>query len=226
MKLAKRIFAILLLVTLSLSMVACAEVYVLGVTTPTTPLAVSDGSTVSDFKTPVAYRNDYFKYTCVLPDDWYVMNRDEMDQILGMTTDTLGENEETDVIRESFDNGVTLMDFYALSGDGSTTISVVLEKARPLAIVASEQQVLDASTPLSVVSLERMGLTDIKHSTGTVDFLGEEHVALFIQGDFQGTMVYQTLLIIQNGFYISNIAVSGTDQAAIQECLQYFQPID
>ena len=226
MKLAKRIIPILLLVALCFSLVACADVNILGVSTPTTPLAVSDGSAVSDFEIPVAYRNDYFGYQCVLPDDWYVLNDDEMNQILGITNDTLGENEETDVIRESFESGVTLMDFYALSGDGIVTINIVLEKARPLAIIASEQRVLDASTPLLVASVERMGATDIKHSTGRVDFLGEEHVALFVQGDYQGTLVYETIFVIKNGFYISNIAAGGTDQAAVQECLQYFQVID
>jgi len=226
MKLAKRMFAISLLVTLSLSMVACAEVNVLGVSTPTTPLAVSDGSTVSDFETPVAYRNDYFGYQCVLPDDWYVLNREEINQALGITSEALGEGEAADIIMNSFESGATYIDFYALSGDNSQTINIILEKAKPLILVASEEDIIDSSTPLMLSGLMDMGVTNIEHNTEKVEFLGKERIALHVQGDYQGVSVFQTMFVIVEGRYISNIAVNGNSQDAMQECLQYFQPIE
>lgn len=228
MKLAKRIIVILLMVTLGLSMTACTSANIFGVSNPTDPLETTSAndSARTDSEPPAAYRNDYFKFSCVLPDDWYVFNRNQMNHKLGITNNALGESEESDFLRESFGSDVICLDFDAVSANGYYSIGVVLKKVRPLAIIASEQRAIDASTPLLVAHLEKMGVLDIKHSTEQVDFLGKKHVALNIQADYAGTLVYQTVIKIRKGFYISNISVSCTEQNAVQECLQYFQAID
>jgi len=226
MKLAKRIFAILLLVTLSLSMVACAEVDVLGVSTPTTALAVSDGSTVSDSETPVAYKNDYFKYTCVLPDDWYVLNTDEIAQMIGYTVDTLGESDAGDVIQETLESGESKMDFYAVSGDGMQNINIVLGKLKVIEMLLPMQQLLDASSKVLVSGLEDMGATNVTTSTKTIDFLGEERIALLVQGDYMGTTLYETIFVMRDGMYNTSVTMTSFSQDGSQDTLAYFQPID
>lgn len=225
MKLAKRIFAILLLVTLSLSMVACAEVDVLGVSTPTTALAVSDGSTVSDSETPVAYRNDYFKYTCVLPDDWYVLNQDEIAQVLGYTVDTLGEGDAGDIFQDTFESGESKMDFYAFTDGGVRSINIVLGKMKVLEMLLPAQQLLDASTKLLVSGLEGMGATNITTSTKKIDFLGEERLSLLVQGDYMGGTLNETIFVMRDGMYMSTITMGGINQDVSQDMLNYFQPI-
>jgi len=226
MKLAKRIFAILLLVTLSLSLSACAEANVLGVSTPTTPLAVSDGSTVSDSETPVAYRNDYFKYTCVLPDDWYVLNTDEIAQVLGYTVDSLGEGDAGDIIQDTFESGESKMDFYAFSDGGVQSINIVLAKLKVLEMLLPMQQLLDASTKLLVSGLEDMGATNIATSTKKVDFLGEERLVLLVQGEFMGGTLFETIVVMRDGMYMSSITMTSFNQDASQDMFAYFQPID
>lgn len=226
MKLAKRIFAILLLVTLSLSMVACAEANVLGVSTPTTPLAVSDGSTVSDTETPVAYRNDYFGYTCALPYDWYVYNRDEINQMIGIAKDVLDNSEAGDVIQESLGNGDTVLDFYAASGDGTQTINIVLGKRTPLELLLSEEKIIGTSIPILTDGLKKMGATEVTNSTGQVEFLGKNLTALYICGDFQGVSLYETIVLIHKGIYTFTFTVTSMQLDTTQELLQYFHPID
>lgn len=226
MKLAKRIFAILLLVTLSLSMVACAEVNVLGVSTPTTPLAVSDGSTVSDFETPVAYRNDYFKYTCVLPDDWYVMNTDEIAQMVGYTVDTLGESDAGDIIQDTFESGESKMDFYAVAGDGLRNINIVLGKLKVMEMLLPLQQLLDSTSEVLVSGLESMGATNITTNTEKIDFLGEERLALLVHGEYMGATIYETIVVIRDGMYNFSITMTSLNQDTSQDMFAYFQPID
>ena len=226
MKLAKRIFAILLLVALTLSMVACAEVNILGVSTPTMPLAVSDGSTVSDFETPVAYRNDYFKYTCVLPDDWYVLNTDEIAQMLGYTVDTLGESDAGEIIQDTFESGESKMDFYAIAGDGLQNINIVLGELKVLEMLLPMQQLLDASANTLVSGLENMGATNVTTSTKTIDFLGEERIALLVQGDYMGTTLYETIFVMRDGMYNSSITMTSFSQDGSEDMLAYFQSID
>jgi len=225
MKLAKRIFAILLLVTLSLSMVACAEANILGVSTPTTALAVSDGSTVSDSETPVAYRNDYFKYTCVLPDDWYVLNTEELAQVLGYTIDSLGEGDAGDMIQDTFESGKSKMDFYAFTDGGVLSINIVLGKLKVLEMLLPLQQQLNASTEFLISGLEDMGATNITTSTKKVDFLGEERIALLVQGDYMGGTLFETIVVIRDGIYVSTITMAGINQDVSQDMFAYFQPI-
>lgn len=226
MQLAKRIFAILLLVTLSLSMVACAEANVLGVSTPTTPLAVSDGSTVSDTEIPVAYRNDYFGYQCVLPDDWYVLNADEVDQVLGTTKDALGEGEASDVIKKSLDDGTSIMDFYAVSGSGTQTINIVLGKVTLLQRLLSEKQLMEASLPLMSAGLENMGAQNITYTNEMVTILGKEHAATFISAEYQGISLTERVCLILKGSYLSTITITDMANNSPEDALTYFQPID
>ncbi|MEZ4628967.1 MAG: hypothetical protein R2912_13095 [Eubacteriales bacterium] len=226
MKLAKRIFAILLLVALTLSMTACAEANILGVSTPTTPLAVSDGSTVSDFEKSVAYRNDYFKYTCELPDDWYVLNQEEIAQLLGYTVDTLGESDAGEIIQDSFESGESKMDFYAVAGDGLQNINIVLGELKVLEMLLPMQQLLDASTKTLVSGLENMGATNVTTSTKTIDFLGEERTALLVTGDYMGTTIYETIVVMRDGMYNSSVTMTSFGQDGAQDMLAYFQTID
>lgn len=226
MKLANRMFAILLLVALSLSMVACAKVNVLGVSTPTTPLAVSDGSSVSDTETPVSYRNDYFGYQCVLPDDWYVLNEDEIAQMIGYTVDTLSESDAGDVIQETLDNGVSKMDFYAVAGDGLGNINIVLGKLKVIEMLLPLQQLLDASSEVLVSGLESMGATNVSTSTEKIDFLGEERLALLVQGEYTGATIYETIVVVRDGMYNFSVTMTSFGQDASQDMAAYFHPID
>ena len=226
MKLAKRIITIMLIASLCFSLVACASANILGVSTPTTPLAVSDGSTVSDFETPVAYRNDYFQYSCVLADDWYVMNEDEISEVFGITYEMLGDSVAGDIIQESFDSGESQMDFYAFSGDGTQTINIVLGKAKMLELLLPEQMLLEAATPLLISGLEDMGVTNVTHSIEQVDFLGEERVALFVQGETQGVILHETIVVMRKGFYLSTFTLTSMEQTTARDPLNYFHVID
>jgi len=226
MKLAKRIIVLLLLVTFCLSLVACAEANILGVSSPTTPLAISDGSTVSDSEAPVAYRNDYFKYTCVLPDDWYVLNTDEIAQVLGYTVDSLGEGDAGDIIQDTFESGESKMDFYAFTDGGAQSINIVLGKLKVLEMLLPEQQLLDASTKLLVSGLEDMGATNIATSTKKVDFLGEERLVLLVQGDYMGGTLFETIVVMRDGMYMSSITMTSFNQDVSQDMFAYFQAID
>jgi hypothetical protein len=226
MKLAKRIFAILLLVTLCLSMVACAEIDVLGVTTPTTSLLHSNGSTSSDTKSSVDYRNDYFKYTCEVPDGWNVLNEDELAQLVNVTNDALGDSKTSELIRESLESGVNILDFYASSSDNTQTINIVLSKSMGLDILLSERILLNASTTLLVDSLENMGATNISHNTSSVEFLGKKHMVLNVQGDFLGKTIYSSVFFLRKGLYRSTFTVSSPDLDACIDLLRFFHPID
>lgn len=227
MKLAKRIIAIALLVSLCLSMIACSSssANIFGVTTPTTPLAVSDSSTQSDTEPSAAYQNDFFGYSCVLPDDWYVLNDKEISKMIGTTNEAFSDIETYKLLQKSLDSGESQVDFYAYSPDYSQTVSVILVKENLLEMLLQEKILLEAAMPISKSTLEEMGVTNISHNTEKISFLGKEHVALYVEGDIQGETIYQVTVLLRKGSYMSNFSVSGYDQAALQTQLDYFQVI-
>ena len=230
MKLAKRLTAVLLLAGLLFSLSACSGAIdsVFGVTIPTTPLenAVSDGSTLSDSETPAAYRNDYFGFTCTLPNDWYVLNSDELDQVIGMTKDAVGEGDAGDLIKKSLEDGSSVMDFYALAGSGTQTINIVLGKGTFLQRFFSETQLLTASIPMMTSALESMGATNITHTSETVTILGKEHPATFVSAEYQGVALAERICLIRKGAYLATITITDTAGNSIDDALAYFQTIE
>ena len=146
MKPIKRILAISLLLALCFTLSACAtgNENVLGVTYPTTPLDTASGGSAAQSDDAIAagevYRNEYFQFTCNLSDEWYVLNPDELSQMLGVTYDALGSGKAGELVQDAFNNGDTQMDFYTINTVGVQTINVVLSKAKILEVLLSDQQ--------------------------------------------------------------------------------------
>lgn len=230
MKPVKRLLMLVIILTLCLSAAACSSANIFGVTNPTTPLenaATEDSAqSNSDSTNTDAYRNDYFQFKCVLPEDWYVLNQEEFAQVVGVTTEALGESSTADLVEQSLDSDSSRIDFYALTLDGTHTINIVLSKAKPLEILLPEQQLLEASLPLLKKGLEDMGATNVTYKTERTEILGDERVVLNVAGEAQGVKVYETIFILRKGLYMSSIAVTGIGENTTQETLTYFQTID
>lgn len=225
---ANRIIAAMLLVTLCFTMTACAagNPDVLGVSNPTTPLAVSHGATQSDTETPDAYQNDYFGYSCILPDEWYVLNPKEIAQVLNMTFDALGAEGTGKNFKKIYDAGVSKMDFYAVFGDGTQTINNVITKATLYEAMLPERKLIEAMADTLAKSLTNMGATNITYSMDQIDFLGKKHGAINLQADSQGSTIYETLVVLRKSLYLSTITVTGADQTETATQLGYYQLID
>ena len=221
----KRIIAALLLVSVCFTMAACAvdNPDVLGVSNPTTPLAPGHGATQSDAEPSAAYQNDFFGYSCVLPDEWYVLNPKEIAKVLNITFDALGIEGTGKTFKKIYDAGVSKMDFYAASGDGTQTINNVITKATLYEATLPEKKLIEAMAEPLIKALTDMGATNIAYSTEQIDFLGKKHVALILQADSQGSTIYETLIVLRKSLYLSTITVTGADQEETQTHLGYYQ---
>ena len=228
----KRIITLALLLVLSFTFTACAAdgADVLGVTNPTTPLDTASGGHAAQSDDAIAagevYRNEYFKFTCNLSDDWYVLNQDEISQMLGVTYDALGDGTAGDIIQDSFRNGGTQMDFYAISRAGGQSINIILSKAKVLELLLSDQMLMKASVPLLTSGLTDMGATNIETDTKKITVLGKEHVALLVEADYEGSSMQETIFSIRQGGYLSTITITDMTGSPDQDALDYFQVID
>lgn len=230
MKPIKQLLALTIVITLCLTATACSSENIFGVTNPTTPLESSDtaDSSQSD-SAPVsteAYRNEYFNFKCVLPEEWYVLNADEVDQVMGTVRDAIGEGDASDVIKKSLDDGTSIMDFYAVSGSGTQTINIVLGKVTLLQRFLSEEQLLEASIPLMSGGLENMGAKNITHTNETVTILGKEHAATFVSAEYQGVSLNERICLILKGSYLSTITITDMAGDPTDDVFAYFQSIN
>lgn len=230
---AKRIIAALLLVSLCFTMTACAvsnKADVLGVTYPTTPIDTASGGSASQSDDAIAagevYRNEYFKFTCNLSDDWYVLNPDELSQMLGITYDALGDGTAGKLIQSTFENGSTQMDFYALLVSGGQTINVVISKAKVVELLLPDQLMLKVSIPIITSGLSDMGATDIKSDTQKLTILGKERAALIVDANYQGAAMHETIFVIRQGGYLASITITDINGTSNQDFVDYFQVIE
>ena len=230
---AKRMIAVLLLVSLSLALSACttgSSADVLGVTYPTTPLDTASGGSAAQSDDAIAagevYRNEYFQYTCNLSDEWYVLNPDELSQMLGVTYDALGSGKAGELVQDAFNNGDTQMDFYAINTVDIQTINVVLSKAKILEVLLSDQQLLKASVPLLTSGLTDMGATDKQSDVQQITFLGKDRAALIVEANYQGSPIQETIFVIRQGGYLASITITDMTGSPTTDYVDYFQQID
>lgn len=233
---ANRIIAVLLLVTLCFTMTACSigtsgsNPDVLGVSNPTTPLDTASGGHAAQSDDAIAagevYRNEYFQFTCNLPDEWYVLNSDEVDQLIGTAKDTMGEGGASDIIKKSLDDGTSIIDFYAISGSDKQTISIGLGKLTLLQQFLTEKQLLEVSIPLLTAGLENMGAKNITCTNETVTILGKEHAATFVAAEYQGVSLNERICLILKESYLSTITITDMAGNPTDDALAYFQSIN
>ena len=232
MKPIKRIIALALLFALSFTLSACAvanNTDVLGVTYPTTPLDTASGGSAAQSDDAIAagevYRNEYFKFTCNLSNDWYVLNPDELSQMLGITYDALGEGTAGKLIQNSFENGSTQMDFYAVLVSGGQTINVVISKAKVVELLLPDQLLLKVSIPILTSGLSDMGATDITSDTQKLTFLGKERAALIVEANYQGASMHETIFLVRQGGYLATITITDMTGNPTDDYIDYFQVI-
>jgi len=118
------------------------------------------------------------------------------------------------------------MDFYAVSGNGTQTINIVLGKVTLLQRLLSEKQLLEASLPLMSAGLENMGAQNITYTNETVTILGKEHAATFVSAEYQGISLTERVCLILKGSYLSTITITDMAGNSPEDALAYFQPID
>jgi hypothetical protein len=88
------------------------------------------------------------------------------------------------------------------------------------------QQLLDASSEVLVSGLESMGATNVATSTKKINFLGEERIALLVQGEYMSATIYETIVVIRDGMYNFSITMTSFNQDTSQDMFAYFHPID
>ena len=235
MRNVKRLMIVLVGILLSLLFCACSliKIPIAGTSYPTTPddtttqenSPESSASDLSANPEGFAYRNDYFKLACTLPDDWYVLNQQEIIQFFGFIDDLSSKSETVEQVQGVVEGAQAHYDFYAMTTDGMTTINAIASSITVLDFLSSEQRTIEESIPLFLKTMEELGIENQTTSTDNIQFCGEKHVVLNVQWEFNGMIMYEKSLFIRRGFSILAISVASYSADKTDDILGYWSKL-
>lgn len=198
----KKLFAMILALTMVLSMAACGgsdKPYTSGVTL---------GST---------YTHSYFGFKCVLPEGWSYYTDEQIAQLQGYTQDMMGQD-YADMIEKSGN----AMEMYASedSTGGIYTLNVVVEKLANGSI--SEQKYAEASLNTTKAALESAGFEIDVCEASTLQFAGKSHAAIKIHGSYLGMELFETLVVVKEGKYLACVTACSYMDDNTSDILGFF----
>lgn len=229
----KKWIALLLAALLVLSLAACSSGS--KPDTPATEQAPADTQADTQADTPApteaevdfetgtvngqTYTNDLLGISLTLDDGWRFLNRDEINEVLGVTSSLVSDEE----IAKSLENGNSYMDMYAMQETTGATLNINVQKVGLSAFLLKEDTVLKESESSVVSALESMGLSNIAYNPGTMNFAGKEHACADISGEISGVTLYEKQVCIIKGSYVASITVSTVNENGTDTILGWFE---
>ena len=164
-----------------------------------------------------AYVNEFFNVKCPVDDDMQFVDEATLEKLSGMAID-MTDNE---AYKKEFESGKTVMVAYAGDANNTKNLTIAISSTGILTTaVLSEEQYFKLSAPSVVQQLESMGLSNIKDSTETVKFAGEDHVGLTVTGEANGiTITEKSVALIKDG-YIIVFGYTGLDENDINGMME------
>lgn len=219
----KKIFAIVLALTLVLSLAACdlspdvrgdVNPKPAGATTAEDEPELSVGSSTSN-----TYKNEFIGIQCTLDSEWTFKTDAEIQEINKTTAGMMGDDYK-DVIT----NMAVIQDMMATHSNQMDTVNVVLEKLSGINALISEEQYCNLSKDATVQALASMGMNITSSEVVKIQFAGEEHAAITIAGDYAGLAIYECVVAVKCNGYIACVSVATWMENNCQEILNQFTP--
>ena len=216
----KKLFAIVLVVLMMLSLAACGGDEPTPTTVPETTAPVEQGSKLGTVEGNT-YTNEFLGITVTLNENWGFANDEEMAQIRGMTTDAMTDENLAEILETSG----AVMDMYAADVDGQT-LNIMLENLNILqSIAVTEKAYADATVGQLPAALESMGFADATAEVTELTFAGDTHAAVKIHAKIAGMNFYETLVIVKQGNYIACITAASYGEDTTSAVLDLFAAI-
>lgn len=176
------------------------------------------------------YSNRYVGFACELDSDWTFYSTEELQQLPEMVTDMMSGSE----LGEALANVSQFTDMMAENVNDLTTMNVLYQKMSLQERLAYATMDDDAIADSILAQLDMMvdayaqsGILVESMEKVTVNFLGEERVAIFTTSTIQG-MAYYILQIFE--FHLGEYSVTTTFASYIEnktsEMLELFYPIE
>lgn len=169
------------------------------------------------------YTNGFLGITCQLDAQWTVLNKEQIAQQMGTTSDRLNN----DAMTNAMENGTVFTVFSAQKLSGQLNMNITLEKLSLVnGVLLDEESYIKISKDQLAPALESMGLENVTVETAKIQFAGEEHHGLRIHGTIQGIDFYEELVCIKNGNYIASVTVGTLGENKTDDLLAMFKKLE
>ena len=229
----KKLFALILALTMLLSLTACGSSSAPAATQEPAPSAAPEATPepspepaeeaaetpaeepaqeeadpimgVYDAET-YTYINEFLGLGFQMDESWDVFDEEGLAALNGMVSEVLTETEMADALENS---GVVQV-FYAQAEDGLVTANIVVENLGLLyGAVLDEQAYVELADGQIAPALEATGMTDVTIDVSTASFAGAEHPCIAIHGLYSGIDFYESIVCIKVNRYMAVITTGS-----------------
>ncbi len=167
------------------------------------------------------YVNEAFGIRIELPDNWSILNDDEIAELMGISKELFNE----DALAELLEKNSGIFDFYAMKEDSSgDNLNIQLQGLSALqSKVLTEELIAESSEKSLKKELETTGIEVTDIDRRTVEFAGAEHPCLFVTMKLQDMPLYSCAVLIMSGSYLATITATSLDMSRAEEILDLFE---
>ena len=178
-------------------------------------------------QTDSSYINEFFGLRYDAPATWYILSREEIATIMGLTISTFDDESYAKLLT---DNGY-VTDLYAMDTvpaiEGTqafNNLNVAIQDIGKLyGIMFNEKQIAEASANSVKEALSAQGMTDIEAEVGEMEFMGKTCVCMTITSKVNGIGMYQKQVYLKNGSALAAITASTLGEDKTDEILAAFK---
>ena len=230
----KKLFAMLMALTILMTMAACGQQATDEAGGTVDPGAVADRDTSGQVDMPAddagtpelgsvnggTYTNEFAGIGCTLDETWTFYTEAQIAEINGFLTE--GTSDED--MRQLMEENQSVYDMYASSTDGLMTMNVVFQNMGLLfGTTMSAQDYVELSAEQLPDAMGTYGFEDVTASVTTAEFAGAECPAIAITATVQDTPMYELLVCMKEGNYIYCVTLcSYTEDVTAQMAALFY----
>lgn len=206
----KKMVSLLLALAMVVSLAAC------GGKSPETPkTAELCRGTVEDN----TYTSEFLHVTLTLDDSWQIADDEAMAELSGLVADSFSDES----VKNQLEKGGVVYDLYAMRSDGASLNIAIQKLGLANGAMMTEDAFAEANMKQlpDVLASSSIKVIDIQKST--FPFAGTEHVSLILTGSVQDVPLYETMVVVKTGSYVSLITAATFQNDGTAELLDLFQ---
>ena len=165
------------------------------------------------------YENDFLGIACKLDDSWTFYDEDQILELNNVTKDVY---EGTDFESYFDENTSYFTDMYAQNDDASKTVNVVIESIGVQNATLTEESYVELCLDTLVSALEQAGMEKVTASGSSMTFAGAEHATIQISAEYQGVSMYETVVCLKQGLYMSSVTSCTWGENTTEDVLANF----
>ncbi len=167
------------------------------------------------------YSSQFLGIRLTMNDDWMIADKTQLAELSGLVMDSFTDED----VKAQIEKGGSVMDLYALNQADGSSININLQKLSLISgTLVSEDDYAETNLKQLPEVLASSGITVDKLEKTKVTFVGQEHVALALEGTIQEIPLYETIVLVKTGPYIACVTAASYFEDTTGNLLAMFQP--